>query len=117
MSNRKKSRREKRDKFLAKIKGETGLDVGMKVEGRVITPPQDEKVLLKTVPAVIHWKEWEAVDREDDEVIGVTNLYEDGSFDMIIDRDISQEAKAFANSLQRQNPGAFSLADFKTKED
>lgn len=110
MSNRKKSRREKRDRFLAKIKGETGLEVGQKIEGSVITPPADEKVLLKIVPATIHWKDWEAVDREDDEVIGDTLLYEDGTFEMVINRDISPEAKAFANSIQRQNPGAISLA-------
>lgn len=108
--SRRKSKWEKRDQFLAKLKGQTGLDVGAKIEGRVITPPTDEKVVLKVVPAVIHWKDWDAVDRDDDEVIGETMLFEDGSFEMVIDRDISPEAKAFANSIQRQNPGAISLA-------
>lgn len=108
--SRRKSKWEKRDKFLAKIKGQTGLDVGARIDGRVITPPSDEKVVVKTVPAVIHWKDWEASDREDDEIIGETVVYEDGSFEMVINRDISEEAKSIVNYMQSSIGNKFSLA-------
>lgn len=111
--SRRKSKWEKRRKdreFLAQLKGQTGLDVGAKVDGHVIAPPMDERVVLKTVPAVIHWKDWDFNDREDDEEIGETIIYTDGQFDMIIREDISDEAKSAVNYLQSKNPGNFSIA-------
>lgn len=46
-----------------------------------VTVPDDEKVLLKQVPAKVG-----------DIVVGVANLYDDGSVDVVLDEDAPQEA-------------------------
>ena len=46
--------------------------------------PADEKTVLKRVPATIHWDQIKGIDRTDVEVIGEAVVYEDHSFDMIL---------------------------------
>lgn len=116
MSNRRKSKLEKRRKdrdFLTRIKGDLGVRDGRvmgEADGEIVSAPFDERTVNKKVPAVIHWKDWDFNEREDDEIIGETVIYEDGQFDMIINPDISDEAKSVVNFLQSKNPGNFSIA-------
>jgi len=55
--------------------------------------PSDERVLVKTVPAVIHWSQFKDIERNDTEVVGETLIYQDGSHDIIVKDDISENAK------------------------
>lgn len=116
MSNRRRTKKEKRDRFLAKIKGDLGLDLSGRMTGvdvetqEVVELPSLERVVNKTVPAVIHWKDWPQVDRDDDEIIGETVIYEDGTFDMVINRDITLEAQGLVNEIHQVSPFNVSLA-------
>ena len=47
--------------------------------GPGVALPKDEKVLVKTVPAVIHWDQFKDIERNDTETIGQTLIFEDGS--------------------------------------
>ena len=67
-------------------------DLSIDGSGHMPLPP-DEKILVKTVPAVIHWSQFEDIERNDDEVVGETLIYQDGSHDIIIQGDISENAK------------------------
>jgi len=55
--------------------------------------PDQESVVLKKVPAVIHWRDVPSVERDDDEIIGEAVIYEDMTQDVIIFEEISEEAK------------------------
>lgn len=117
MSNRRKAKRpwlgkgrSKVEEFHQQIKGQSGLQEGDVIEGTTITAPLAERVVLKKVPAVIHWKDWDESEREDDEIVGETVIYTDGQFDMIVNGDVSDEAKSVLNFLQSKNPGNFSMA-------
>lgn len=59
-----------------------------------VSLPKDEKVLVKTVPAVIHWGQFKDVERNDSETIGQTLIFEDGTHEIFLNKDeISEEAK------------------------
>lgn len=98
MSNRKKP---KRNKELRKqiLRGSLGDDKRLDAiigESKQVTMPDDEKELLKTVPAVI----------EDDQgnkvTIGVANIYDDRSVDYIVDEDAPQWAKDKISATEKE---------------
>lgn len=55
--------------------------------------PIKDKIVHKQVPATIHWATVVGNDRTDDEVIGTAIIYEDGTSDVIVNSDISADAK------------------------
>jgi len=55
--------------------------------------PIMEKSVHKRVPAVIHWGTVEGNSRTDDEVIGEAIIYEDGTSDVMVFGEISDDAK------------------------
>lgn len=55
--------------------------------------PIMEKSVHKRVPAVIHWATVDGTDRTDDEVIGEAIIYDDGTSDVMVFGEISNEAK------------------------
>lgn len=61
--------------------------------------PIKEKSVHKQVPAVIHWNTVDGTDRDDDEVIGTAIIYEDGTSDVIVNSDISPEAKTLVGII------------------
>lgn len=61
--------------------------------GPGVSLPKEEHVLVKTVPAVIHWGQFQDVERDDDEVVGETYIYENGTHDIVLADDISEDAK------------------------
>jgi len=86
-------------------------DLSIDGSGHMPLPP-DEKILVKTVPAVIHWSQFEDIERNDDEVVGETLIYQDGSHDIIIKSEgLSEEAKQIMGyydqlkhlSIEREN--------------
>lgn len=126
MSNRKKAKRpwlgkgrKNVDEVQTRLGGtlapQNGMLTGHDVEtGEIISVPMDERVVNKTVPAVIHYAQWEQIDRDDDEIIGETVIYEDGSFEMVVRGDISPEAQSIVNFLHAKNPFNVSLAKEET---
>jgi len=80
-------------------------------EHEVLRVPLDERIVNKKVPAVIHFKDWDQVDREDDEIIGETVIYEDGTFDMVVNRDISPEAQSIVNFIHSKHPLEVSIKE------
>jgi hypothetical protein len=62
-------------------------------EGIEVDVPIKEKTVHKQVPATIHWATVEGNDRTDDEVIGTAIIYDDGTSDVIVNSDISPDAK------------------------
>lgn len=101
----------KRDEFLAKLKGDLGFVPTKLLEQRSVSiPEQAERVVDKTVPAVIHWDDVDTTEKTGDEIIGETVIYTDGTFEMVINREISDEAKVMVNYLHGKNPGNFSLS-------
>lgn len=81
------------------------------MSGPALRLPKDEKILAKTVPAVIHWDQFKDVDRDDTEIIGETLIYESGDHDIIINDNISEDAKKIMGfydtlkhvSIEREN--------------
>lgn len=67
-------------------------ELALEHETRVDVPIM-EKSVHKQVPAVVHWAQVDGTDRTDDEVIGTAIIYDDGTSDVIINDDISSEAK------------------------
>lgn len=57
------------------------------------TIPIRELSVHKKVPAVIHWGTVDGIDREDDEIIGEAIIYEDGTSDVIVFSEISEDAR------------------------
>lgn len=55
--------------------------------------PRDEQVVVKRVPAKIKWALVGNIDRDDVETIGETVIYDDDTFDLIVDDNCSDEAK------------------------
>lgn len=98
MSNRFKPKRNKalREQIL---RGTLGNDPALNAiigESREVKMPDDEKVLLKTVPATV----------EDDEgvkhTVGVAHLYDDRSVDYIIHEDAPQWAKDKIRATEKE---------------
>lgn len=58
-----------------------------------IDVPRDEQVVVKRVPAKIDWAKVGNITRDDVEIIGETVIYEDETFDLIVNDNISEEAK------------------------
>lgn len=79
-----------------------------KIKGRLFSKkalteidiPVPEKVVLKTVPAVIHYKDIPDNPREDSEVVGQTIIYEDGTLDIIVFDEITEESHEIIYSLK-----------------
>lgn len=61
--------------------------------GPGVSLPPDEKVLVKTVPAVIHWSQFQDIERNDSEDVGQTLIFEDGTHEIFVRDDISEDAK------------------------
>lgn len=72
--------------------------------------PVEEAVILKRVPAVIHWAQVPSVDRDDDEIIGEALIYEDGEQDVVIFDGISNDAQKLLD-YARGGVDHFSIAD------
>lgn len=64
-----------------------------------VNVPAQERVVLKKVPANIKWAEVEMIDRDDVEVIGEAIIYEDGTSQVIVFDDISEDAKKLMHSF------------------
>jgi hypothetical protein len=67
-----------------------------------IDVPIMEKSVHKQVPAVIHWADVTGIERTDDETIGTAIIYEDGTSDIIVDRDISEDAKKIVGIINHK---------------
>lgn len=73
-----------------------------------VNVPAQERVVLKKVPANIKWAEVGGIDRDDVEIIGEAIIYEDGTSQMIVNDDISDDAKKLLGSFY---PNKYSLAE------
>lgn len=62
--------------------------------------PKAEKAVAKQVPATIKWADVGNIDRDAVEVVGTCLIYEDGTQDVIIFDEISQDAKDIIYSFQ-----------------
>lgn len=76
-------------------------DLNMRNEPEVRVPMQEQSV-HKKVPAVIHWATVPNVDREDDETIGEAIIYEDGTSDVIVFSEISDDAKKLVGTINQE---------------
>lgn len=72
--------------------------------------PIQELSVHKRVPAVIHWATVDGNDREDDETIGEAIIYENGTSDVIVFDDISEDAKHLVGVINTMMDN-FSLED------
>lgn len=75
-----------------------------------MTVPMQEKSVHKKVPAVIHWNTVPNVDRDDDETIGEAIIYDDGTSDVIVFAEISEDAKRLVGTINAELDH-FSLED------
>lgn len=81
------------------------LRIGYKGDVERVNCPDDEKELLKEVPAKIKWADIPNIDREDEEVVGRTLIYTDHSFDVIYDFEaMSDDAKKLLGYYQQTGP-------------
>ena len=64
-----------------------------------VSVPARDQVVIKDVPAIIHWSQLEGNDRTDDEVIGKALIYDDGTQDVIVFSDISEDAKVLVYGI------------------
>lgn len=71
------------------------------LQGKVSIPMIDQ-IVAKRVPAVIHFSQVEGTDRDDDETIGEAIIYEDGTSDVIVFSNISEEAKMVVYGIQSE---------------
>lgn len=62
--------------------------------------PDAEQTVEKTVPAIIHWSQVPGVTRNDDETVGEAVVYEDGTTDVILFKDISDEAHQMISGVK-----------------
>jgi hypothetical protein len=67
---------------------------------RAVMPEDEPKVVERTVPAVIHWGDVPGSPRTDDETIGQAITFDDGSTDIIMYEDISDDAKKIIYGAQ-----------------
>lgn len=72
--------------------------------------PIMEKSVHKRVPAVIHWDQVTGNDRTDDETIGEAIIYDDGTSDVMVFGDISEDAKHLVG-LVNQRLDVYSVED------
>lgn len=63
--------------------------------------PIQERTVHKRVPAVVHWATVEGQGRTDDETIGEAIIYEDGTSDVIVFKDISDDAKQLVTIINQ----------------
>lgn len=96
MSNRKRSK-------IEKTFGKASIPATLNI-------PEDEKVELKRVPANIKWADVKGVDRTDVEIIGEAVLFDDGTQDVIIHSDISDDAKKLIDGF-RDDVGIYSVGE------
>ena len=72
------------------------------LEGTKVDIPIQEQSVHKRVPAVIHWATVDGVDRTDDETIGEAVIYEDGTSDVLVFSEISEDAKKVVGIINGQ---------------
>lgn len=72
--------------------------------------PIQERTVHKRVPAKIHWSTVDGNDRTDSETIGEAIIYEDGTSDVIVFSDISEDAKHLVGIIN-QNLDKYSVED------
>lgn len=65
-----------------------------------VSIPMIDQIVQKRVPAVIHFSQVDGTDRTDDETIGEAIIYEDGTSDVIVFANISEEAKKVVYGIQ-----------------
>lgn len=71
----------------------------------LVEVPIQEKSVHKRVPAVIHWATVDGQDRTDDETIGEAIIYDDGTSDVIVFSDISEDAKKLVGIINSSLDG------------
>jgi hypothetical protein len=75
--------------------------LGQRLTAKIDIPEQmKEKIVSRTVPAVIHWDTVSGSPRTDDETIGEAVHYEDGTVDIAMYEDISDDAKKMIYGAQ-----------------
>lgn len=79
-------------------------DLALKDQHLVEVPIQ-EKSVHKRVPAVIHWSTVDGSPRTDDETIGEAILYDDGTTDVIVYSEISEDAKKVVGIINQTLDG------------
>lgn len=105
MGNRKKSRMER---FIGKKRKDEVAPVGpvsmhFSEKGAAKLPLSiKEHEIVKEVPALIHWDNLPDYGREDVETIGKCLIYDDGSQDVVIFDNISEDAKEVVYGLKSQ---------------
>lgn len=72
--------------------------------------PIMEKSVHKRVPAVIHWATVDGIDRTDDETIGEAIIYDDGTSDVMVFGEISNDAKRLVGIIN-SNLDHYSIED------
>lgn len=103
MSNRKRPRNRK-------LIAQSAIDRGLIDE---VPIPMQELSVHKRVPATIHWSTVNNVDRTDSEVIGEAVIYDDGTSDIIVFDNISQDAKNLVYTIK----GELDHLDMSPEED
>lgn len=83
-----------------KIKGRFSEKVRKRFKMEELVLPEDEKVVIKEVPAKV-----------DGEVVGTTLIYDDGTFSVILDENMSEESKEKLRDLFLNGPPSFSVAE------
>lgn len=84
-------------------------DLSLKDQNLVEVPIQ-EKSVHKRVPAVVHWGTVDGNDRMDDETIGEAIIYDDGTSDVIVWSEISDDAKKLVGIIN-QNLDGYSISE------
>lgn len=74
-------------------------------EAEEVHVPIMERTVHKRVPAKIHWSTVEGNDRTDSEIIGEAIIYEDGTSDVIVFSDISEDAKHLVGVINQSLDG------------
>lgn len=76
----------------------------------IIHVPIQERSVHKRVPAVIHWGTVDGIERMDDETVGEAIIYEDGTSDVLIFGEISEDAKRLVGVINSRLDG-YSVED------
>ena len=76
---------------------------------KVELPTQKDLVIVARKPATIHWGDVPGVDREDDEVIGELVVYDDETYDIVVNDDMSEDAKKIIYGFESRMTSLYSL--------
>ena len=105
MSNRRKSGWERPSQSKHKGRGLSSIaDVFRNGDRMDVSMPKDEKTVLKEVPAKI-----------DGEIVGRAILFDDGSYDLVLNKNLSESAKAkisnTVTAFSEETGASFSISD------